>query len=52
MLLALYLYWLRSGMSQKSLAYFKNDSCQQEISDELRQIRKYINNDLRKTKIT
>ena len=45
MLLALYLYWLRSGMSQKSLAYFKNDSCQQEISDELRQIRIYINND-------
>ena len=45
MLIALYLYWLKSGMTQKSLAYYKINSCQQEISEELQQIRKYIDED-------
>jgi hypothetical protein len=46
MLLALYLYWLRSGMSQKSLAFFKNESTQQEISQELKHIRIYVYRDI------
>ena len=42
MLIALYIYWLKSGMAQKSLAYFKEKSCQQEISRELMQIRVHM----------
>jgi hypothetical protein len=45
MLIALYIYWLKSGMAQKSLAYFKNKSSQQKISNELMQIRTHINRD-------
>ena len=46
MLIALYLYWLKSGMTQKSLAFYKVDSSQQEISNELKQIRVFINQDI------
>ena len=45
MLIALYLYWLKSGMTQKSLAYLKANSNQQKISSELRQIRIYMDRD-------
>jgi len=46
MLIALYIYWLKSGMAQKSLAYFKEESSQQKISSELMQIRTHIYRDI------
>jgi hypothetical protein len=42
-LIAIYRYWLRKGIDQSSLAMFKNDKSQQQISHYLCQIRIAIN---------
>ena len=44
-LFAIYLYWLRKGLDQCSLALFRNNTSQQQISRYLKQIRKAINKD-------
>jgi len=44
-LIAIYRYWLRKGIDQSSLAMFKNNTSQQQISHYLRQIRIAINKD-------
>ena len=44
-LLAIYFYWMRKGIDQCSLAMFKNNTSQREISRYLEQIRKAINTD-------
>ena len=41
-LIAIYRYWLRKGIDQTSLAMFKNQTSQQQISHYLGQIRKAI----------
>jgi hypothetical protein len=41
-LIAIYRYWLRKGIDQASLAMFKNQTSQQQISHYLAQIRKAI----------
>ena len=44
-LIAIYRYWLRKGIDQSSLAMFKNNTSQQQISHYLRQIRIAIHKD-------
>jgi hypothetical protein len=44
-LIAIYRYWLRKGIDQTSLAMFKTNTSQQEISHYLAQIRTAINKD-------
>jgi hypothetical protein len=44
-LVAVYRYWLRKGLDQTSLAMFKNNTSQNQISHYLAQIRKAINKD-------
>jgi hypothetical protein len=44
-LIALYRYWLRKGLDQTSLAMFKNNTSQNQISHYLMQIREAINKD-------
>ena len=44
-LLSIYLYWVRKGIDQCSLAMFKNNCNQQQISHYLQQIRIALNKD-------
>jgi hypothetical protein len=44
-LIAIYLFWLRKGIDQSSLALFKNQTNQRQISHYLSQIRAAINSD-------
>ena len=44
-LVAMYRFWLRKGIDQKSLSFFKKNTTQQQISHYLNQIRIAINKD-------
>ena len=44
-LIAIYMYWLRKGLDQSTLALFKNETSQRQISHYLFQIRTAINSE-------